>query len=105
MGMWSGHLLHNIDQLSAAEGYRLAETMRTFELANMGLGNFTTMQIWKRRNENPDFAQMMQRVTRYIMKHAMRPLFLFLPAGEHPHSNIKCTTSTNSLWVEYSAKY
>jgi len=51
-------------------GYRLAEIMRQFGLSHIGSVSFITTQIRKRIKEHKAFAQAMQRVKRYIMKHA-----------------------------------
>ena len=51
-------------------GYRLAEIMRQFGLSNIGSVSFITTQIRKHIKENKEFATVIQRVKRYIIKHA-----------------------------------
>jgi len=51
-------------------GYRLADIMRSFGLSHVGSVSFITTQIRKRHNETPDFAKTIQRIKRYLMKHA-----------------------------------
>ena len=51
-------------------GHCLADTMKRFELTNMGSVSFITTQIRTRSRENKAFAQAMQRVKDYIIKHA-----------------------------------
>jgi REP element-mobilizing transposase RayT len=51
-------------------GYRLAAIMRQFGLTNIGSVSFITTQIRKRIKENKEFSHAIQRVKRYIIKHA-----------------------------------
>ena len=51
-------------------GSRLAEIMRPFGLSNIGSVSFITTQIRKHIKEDEAFATAMQRVKRYIIKHA-----------------------------------
>jgi hypothetical protein len=50
--------------------YRLADIMRMFGLTNIGSVSFITTQIRKRIKEDAKFSQAIQRVKRYIIKHA-----------------------------------
>ncbi len=51
-------------------GYSLVEIMRTFGLSHRGSVSFITTQIRQRLKTDPSLATAIQRVTRYIMKHA-----------------------------------
>ena len=51
-------------------GSRLAEIMRQFGLSNIGSVSFITTQIRKKIKESKEFATVIQRVKRYIIKHA-----------------------------------
>jgi len=51
-------------------GSRLTEIMRPFGLSNIGSVSFITTQIRKRIKESKEFATVIQRVKRYIIKHA-----------------------------------
>jgi len=51
-------------------GYPLADIMRPFGLSNIGSVSFITTQIRKRRKADKEFCQTLQRMQRYIIKHA-----------------------------------
>ncbi len=51
-------------------GHRLADIMKVFGLSNVGSVSFITTQIRKRSREHPAFAKTVERLKRYIIKHA-----------------------------------
>ncbi len=51
-------------------GHRLAEIMRPFGYSNVGSVSCITTQVRRRIIETLDFAKTIQRMTRYVIKHA-----------------------------------
>ncbi len=51
-------------------GHHLRDIMHAFGLSHSGSVSFITTQIRQQMKEDPEFEKAIQRVTRYIMKHA-----------------------------------
>ena len=77
--LWLAHSALNIQGLARKVamylcqqlgGYRLAAIRDAFGLSNVGSVSFITTQIRKRIHENPDFAETIQRMKRYVIKKA-----------------------------------